>query len=264
MIEVKVMHNSEVLVINCNTQDLFKTLREEVRAKLNFPNKPNSFSIYCGNYCVEEVFDELKIETVNGSFNNILRYEVQPYKDKYSILKDNPQVTVDSMKKQQKDCIDRYLSLQEIDDYMRHTQKDMDILMQNLRSMYQDACVQEENYRNGKKDMSLYKKKKEEYANSKANLKSKDDELQKCLKRIYTFKSLEKECLELVKINKHLMITKHNNERLITYIETEKENIYLKQNKLAKKRLNEAKFMKSYIQSDGKTTILGILFSFSF
>jgi hypothetical protein len=257
MIDVKIMHNSEELVINCNSQDLFKTLREDVRAQLNFPSKPNSFSLYCGNYCLEEVFDELKIETVNISFNNILTYEVQPYKDKNSFFKENPLATVDSMKKQQKDSIDRYLSLQEIDDYMRHTQKDMDILMQNLRSMYQEACQQEENYRNIKKEMAIYNKKKDEFSNSKANLRSKDDELEKCLKRIYKFKSLEKECLEFVKTNKHLMITKHNNDRLISYIENEMENIYLRQNKLAKKRSNEAKFMKSYIQSDGKTTILG-------
>ena len=55
------------------------------------------------------------------------------------------------------------------------------------------------------------------------------------------------------------MYSIHNNKQISINKTTECENLQRKQSKLAKKRQNEAKYLKNYIQSDGKTTIVGKL-----
>lgn len=263
-LEVKIYHKDSTLLLNFEPEDELKILRESVRKNFNY-NKINQFEIYCGNYHLKELFDDMKIKVINGLFlHNEFRIIPTPEKGIFQTTENDPFTiqtsgkSLDYMLEQHKNTVDNYMTVYDVVDYSKHCYSDLTLLVQNLQSMYDEMCKQEEYLKkNGliaRYDNICFKIEEQSQIKEK-----KEDYLSKAFIKILDLKKVERQAVEYVRENKKLMAAFYENQNKIESKTREITNVNKKQMNIIKKKENDAKLLETYIAPNKKITIQGII-----
>jgi hypothetical protein len=142
IISITIQYKESKITLSIEQDESLKLFREKIKSSFNF-KKTTEFELYTGKYLVSNIFDEMSMSKLNKSLCTntyvILSSEQQSY-----IENDLKKIKLEIILNEVKQIVDEYSYVYEVADSLEHSEKGMDLLLENLKKIYEDICKEYE------------------------------------------------------------------------------------------------------------------------